>query len=81
MFGLARDRERGQLGLDERRSVERLLVPEARSRFVSVPAPMTRQAQRALFETALVAEPAERLEPGVDQVFASECATAADQRL
>ena len=42
---------------------------------------MAGEAQRSLLEAALVAEPAQGVEPGLRQVVASERAAAAEQRL
>ncbi|MND05172.1 hypothetical protein D3C83_258050 [compost metagenome] len=47
VLGVSRHGERRQLGLDERRRVERLLVAGSRRRLAAVPAAVSRQPQRA----------------------------------
>ena len=82
VLGRAGDREGGELGLDQRGGVERLLVAGVRHRLVrgagrggrrgaaaSSPRPDSSPSQRERFETEL------------DQVVAVEGAAAADQRL
>ena len=63
VLGLVSDSEGTQLGFDERGGVERLLVAGARRRLASAAAVVTRKPERVLVEPALVAEPAQRLEP------------------
>ena len=77
----ARDRECGDLRLDERSRVERLLVAVAGGGFASTPAVMARQPQEPAVEAALVAEPAERLQPDPGQIVPAERLAAVDQRL
>ena len=64
--------ESSQLGLDERRRIERLLVTLSRSRLVAVPASVAGQQEHSVGEPALVAEPVERLEPGGHGVFPAD---------
>ena len=61
MLGLVRDRVRGELGFDERRCIDRLLVAQARSSFALASPVMAGEAERSDRETALVSEPAQRL--------------------
>jgi hypothetical protein len=81
VLGLVGDRERGQLGLDDRSGVERLLVAVARGGFASAPPVVARQPQEPGFEAALVAEPAEGLQSELDQVVPAKRVAAAEQRL
>src|SRR6187551_1311906 len=73
--------ERSELGLDERRRVERLLVALAGCGLVAVASTMAWQAQPAFVEAALVAQPGERLEPERDVGGAPECRAPDDERL
>jgi hypothetical protein len=75
---LAGHGERRQLGLDERRGVERLLVAR-RSRLAAAAAAMPRQHQRPAVQAGFVAEPAQRLQADLDHVLAAERDTAGDQ--
>ena len=72
VLGLVRDRERHELGLDERGRVERLLVAVAGGRLLAAASAVARQAQEVVLQAALVAEPAQRLEAELDQVVAAE---------
>ncbi len=81
MLRLAGDGERGQLRRDEGGSVERLLVAASRRRLGATAAVMTGQAQRAVVEPGLVAEPAKRVEAGLGQIAAAERCAADDQRM
>src|SRR5690348_10284913 len=72
VLGVAGDCEGGELGFDERCGVERLLVAGSWRRLVSPPPTMAGQAQRSVVEAALVAEPAQGVEPDLGQVVAPE---------
>ena len=81
MLGVVRDGERRELRFDERGCVERLFIAGSWSRFVPSPSAMAGQAQRPLLEAALVAEPAQGIEPEFDQFVTFERAAPAEQRL
>ena len=81
VFRIAGDGERGQLGCDEGRSVERLLVAGSGGWFGARSAEVTGQSERPLAEARLVAEPAKRLQPRLRQIFAPERDAAGDQRV
>src|SRR5581483_11245140 len=81
VLGRTGDREGGELGLDQRRRVERLLIARAFRRLVSAASAVTDEAEHVAFEARLVAEPAERLEAELGEIVAVECDAAADQRL
>src|SRR4051794_30390676 len=57
VLAVARDGERGQLGLDERSGVDRLLVAGARRKFAPAPAVMPRKLESISVEAALIAKP------------------------
>src|SRR6187402_592457 len=80
-FAVPRGDERSELGLDERRCVERLLVALAGRRLVAVAPTVARQAQHAFVEAALVTQPGERLEPDSDVSRAPKCPASDDERL
>src|SRR5207244_11685754 len=60
MLGVAGDLEGGELGFDQCGGVERLLVAGAWCRVAAVAALMTGEAERAVGQPGLVAEPARR---------------------
>ena len=68
VLGVVGDSEGAQLGFDERGGVERLLVAGARRRLASAAAVVPRKPERVLVEPALVAEPAQRLEPKLGEL-------------
>ncbi len=70
-----------QLGLDERGGVERLLVAGARRLLAAAAAAVAGEPERVLVESALVAEPAQRLEPELGELRPAERGSADDQRL
>ena len=76
---IAADGEGGQLGLDERGRVERLLVARSGSRLVATAAIVSGQPQRPLVEAGLVAEPAEGVEARLGEVVPAESDAADDQ--
>ena len=77
----SRDREGGQLRLDQRGGIERLLVAGVRHRLVPAAAAVAGEAERVVAKARLVAEPAERVETELDQVVPVEGAAAAQERL
>ena len=81
MLRVPRRDKRSELGLDERGRVERLLVPLPRRGLIAVSSMMPRQAQHAVVEAALVAQPCERLEPNGNVGVPSECRSADDEGL
>ena len=78
---VAVDRERRQLGLDERGRVERLLVAKPRCGLVAPPAEVPRQPEHARSQAAFVAEPRQRGEPELDRFRPSKGGTSDEQRL
>ena len=55
--------------------------PAARSGLAAPPAAVPGRRRKSPREAGLVAEPAQRLEPELDEIVAPECVAAADQRL
>src|SRR4051812_45668183 len=78
MIRVAGDDERSELGLDECRGVERLLVAAAGSRFVTAAAAVAGEPENALREAGLVTEPAKRVEAGLGQIVPAQCDSADD---
>src|SRR5205814_3375223 len=68
VLAVVRDREGGQLGLDERERLERLLVASTGSVLALAPAQVAGQPQGLAGELALVAQPAEGPQPECDAV-------------
>ena len=75
------DGERGQLGLDERRGVERLLVPRTRRGLGAVAPTVAGQPEHTVREAGLVAEPAERVEPRLRHRVLAQRDTTDDERV
>ena len=61
VFGIARDGERSDLCLHERRCVERLLVARPRCGLAAMTPFVARETQEPFAQSALVTEPSERL--------------------
>ena len=78
---VARDGERRELRLDERRRIERLLVARSRACFATQTATVPGQPQHAARKTALVTEPRQAGETGRGRLWAVEGDAAEDQRL
>src|SRR5581483_12053304 len=81
VLGVVGDRKGGQLGLDERGGIEGLLVARARSRFAVLSTVMAGKPEHVACETALVAQPAQRIQASLDHVVASERVSSGDERL
>ena len=81
MLRVPGDGERRQLGLDERRGVERLLVARARRGLVTVAPAVAGQPEHAVREAGLVSEPAERVEPRLRHRVLAQRDAADDERV
>ena len=81
VLGLVRDGKRTQLGFDERGGFERLLVAGARRLLAPAAAAVPREPELVLVESALVAEPAQRLETDLGELRSTERAAAGEECL
>ena len=81
VLGVSGDEEGGELGLDEGRCVERLLVPLAGGGLGSLASAVPCEPKCSFGESRLVAEPVKRFQAGLGQLVPAERRAADDQRV